>query len=420
MNALELKKRLIRGFIRTPYFYLPIKERPAEKIVRFVIAKITNPIAYKNEMCSYKNWTVNVNNDNTYTYHGRVYPDMGAAQVTFETPQGRLWIRDEHDTAFFVGNVSRKVEYYERNDEVYVCKIYNDNQYIGYFFQCDIDVRDRDEQYIVGKVKDYAIESSNTAYLTTHAQATRIATSAAKTYYGLSNHAELTFWGWPSYTGEPTHVDLSLYGIEGGEDNRYGSGTLDSNFVPSGISGNPARYQVRSPECGGIFSSSLISADGYYNNNISYIGYDYSAYVDWWQKETTNGIDLDKKDQGYYYKDDVQANIPRVEWRENRGNSTSSFPMHNDRYDVSNVDMYPIYDDISVQYYYEDPTDLHSLKIIWTDAGGSTIPEDTGSITTTYLGDGLDKATCAAYQRAFGTNDYSLVGATRGVVEIEQ
>jgi hypothetical protein len=422
MDTKELKKRLIRGFMRPPYFYLPVDISPAptEKIVRFVISKITNPLSYKYENYSYEDETVDVNNDNSYTSHGRVYPDMGPAQATFETPQGRLWIRNDHDPAFFVVNVSRRFEDYERNDEIYVCKIYNDGQYIGHFFTCDIDIRDRDKHHVVGKVKDYAHESYVRTYTTTHARTTRIRTSATKTYYGYDSHAQLIYYGWPSTTGEPTNVDLSLFDIEGGVDNRYGSGPLDSNFVPCSVSEESARYDVRSPECGGIFSSSLISAEGYYNNSISFIRYNYSAVVDWWQKETANGIDLDKKDQGYYYKDDVQADIPRVEWQENRGNSISSFTMYNDRYDTAYVNMHPIYDDISVQYYYEDPEDYHSLKIIWTDAGGGTIPEDTGSVTTTYLGDGLNKTTCAAYQRAFGTNDYSSVGATRGVVEIEQ
>ena len=404
MDVNEFKIRLMRGIIRPEYFYIPVKKRSAEKIIRYVISVIDNPFAYPDfYQCE--------------EYDEYVYCDPSDSYYPFpgyrSTVQGRIYIESNNDEVLRKGWCNNKHIYEEKYSKIICVKIYNGDDYLGYFCTTESKIDSRNYRY-------YKYDCS-------HNQQTLVDENVISgrwddvSSWGVSYY-DKEFYAAPERRREfVTNRKIALYlepfNIQGDDGRIF---ELNQNFevvddyTTDAVSDRTVKYRTYPYEW--KRERETIISNPRRIRSGSYCRFSVDGILNYKYVITSgkNGIDLDKQRQRYYMQEDVQVDFPNITTNCNPYSVSLGILMYYNNQPI--VNQYHNYETVHVTWQDNVQT---GVTVNWTDDEDPAFSSNEPFLNCYYLGDGLTKETCALYQTIFYNNDYESVGASGISYEIE-
>lgn len=410
MNTNELKTRILRSYIKPEYFYIPVK-KSVEKIIRYVVAVIDNPFTYPDsyECEEYDEYVWNEPTDSYYPFPGN-----------HGTVQGSVYIDSNNDEVLRKGWCNRKEIFEQVFNKIICVKIYNGNDYLGYF--CTVQTTVDSHNYRYYKY-DYSHNQYNLIDKNIISNRRDVVNGEATYYYkylhtspSRRRHNERFNYNYSLYE-EPFNIQ--------GNDSYHSSFKLNQNFevvnynTKNTVSDRTVKYKIYPYEWKYEYNITKINnphkviSGSASAHRLNVGGIVNSKYVITAGK---NGIDVDKENQGYYMQNDIQADFPNIVTNCNSVNSSNLYSMLMYFNNQPVVNRYHNYNSVHAAWQ-DDPQT--GLTVTWTDDEDPLFSSTSASLNCYYLGDGLTKEQCALYQTIFANGDYSAVGATGISYEVE-
>lgn len=404
MNREEFKIRALRSLIKPEYFYIPVRKKSDEKIIRYVVSSIDNPFSYP-DFYLIENYDEYVYNDATDTYYP--YP------ANQNTKQGQVYISDTNDDALRKGWCNRKYTSQRISQKIPCVKIYNGNNYLGLFayVQPRIDNRILYQKFDLSHNKYDLLEESRTS-------ARLDQTSVNVKYYTENNYTAPTRHKTNTYTSDNYSLYEEAFGIQGGED--LFSLNKDYQVISSNttqtVEDRVERYRIYPYNHKVEYNYVLTNSSKYTRSTVHSLIASAELHSRYKITSGRNGIDLDKQNQGYYMQEDVQIDFPDIETEINTATLARAFSFPMARRGTPVINNYHNYNSIHVEW--EDISGSQPV-IHWTDDDDPSFSSSSSYLNCYYLGDGMTKEICSQYQRIFYYNDYQSVGAVGISYEVE-